>query len=171
MKNTRVLVFMALFIAMDVILTRFLSIQTPIIRIGFGFIPVALAGMMFGPAIGGVTAALGDIIGMIVFPKGAYFPGFTLSAFLTGATYGLVLYKKPKSILRIFLAVAVVVLFIDIGLTTVWVSMTTSTAYKALLFTRVTKLAMIPVEVAVNYALWKCIALTGSSFLQKIEAA
>lgn len=170
MKNTRVLVFMALFIAMDVILTRFLSVQTPIIRIGFGFIPIALAGMMFGPVVGGVTAALGDIVGMLVFPQGAYFPGFTFTQFLAGATFGLLLYKKPKSILRISIAAAIVVVVVDVLLNTVWISMITSTPYVALLPTRVTKLLMIPVEAVVCYAIWKALSMTRAGVFRQGEA-
>lgn len=37
-----VIVTVALLIALDVILTRFLSIQTQFLRIGFGFLPVCL---------------------------------------------------------------------------------------------------------------------------------
>ena len=36
------LVIMAFLIAMEIILTRFCSINTPILRIGFGFLPVAM---------------------------------------------------------------------------------------------------------------------------------
>ena len=43
------LVIMAFLIAMEIILTRFCSINTPILRIGFGFLPVAMMGIMFGP--------------------------------------------------------------------------------------------------------------------------
>ena len=41
------LVIMAFLIAMEIILTRFCSINTPILRIGFGFLPVAMMGIMF----------------------------------------------------------------------------------------------------------------------------
>lgn len=123
MKKTRVLVFIALFIAIEIVLTRFLSIQTPIIRISFGFIPIALSAIMFGPIVGGVTAMLADLLGMMLFPRFAYFPGFTLSALLGGITYGLFLYKKPNSIWRIALTVLTISVFIDLGLNTIWVTM------------------------------------------------
>ncbi|MBK5246006.1 MAG: ECF transporter S component [Peptostreptococcaceae bacterium] len=47
-KVTR-LITIGLFIALEIILTRFLSINTPFIRIGFGFLPVAMLGIMYGP--------------------------------------------------------------------------------------------------------------------------
>ena len=54
-----VIVTVALLIALDVILTRFLSIQTQSLRIGFGFLPVAVAGIAYGPFWGAVTGAVG----------------------------------------------------------------------------------------------------------------
>src|SRR3712207_6616484 len=96
MGNTKKMVMIGSFIAIEIILTRFLSIQTPIIRFGFGFIPLSFSAMLFGPAAGAITGALAEIMGMMLFPKGAYFPGFTVSAALSGAIYGMYFYKKPK---------------------------------------------------------------------------
>ena len=106
MKNNSVkkLVEISLLIALEVILTRFCSINTATLRIGFGFLPIAIIAMMYGPLSAGVAYALGDLLGMMIFPNGSYFPGFTLTAFLTGVIYGLVLYRKPKTWPRIILA-------------------------------------------------------------------
>ena len=95
MKNNSVkkLVEISLLIALEVILTRFCSINTATLRIGFGFLPIAIIAMMYGPLSAGVAYALGDLLGMMIFPNGSYFPGFTLTAFLTGVIYGLVLFK------------------------------------------------------------------------------
>ncbi|HOE57609.1 MAG TPA: folate family ECF transporter S component, partial [Bacillota bacterium] len=65
MSNTKTISFVGLLISMEIIFTRFLALQTPIIRIGFGFIPIAFSGIMFGPVIGGLTAAIADILGML----------------------------------------------------------------------------------------------------------
>jgi ECF transporter S component (folate family) len=159
MKNVRVIVFMGLFIALEIVLTRFLSIQTPIVRIGFGFVPIALSAIMFGPLIGGMTAALADIIRMILFPTGmAYFPGFTLSALIGGVIYGLMLYKKPKSIFRIALTVSIIRVFIDIMLNTVWLVLFFNKAAAAIMGARViTSLIMLPVQTIVIFILWKYI--------------
>lgn len=102
MKNNSVkkLVEISLLIALEVILTRFCSINTATLRIGFGFLPIAIIAMMYGPLSAGVAYALGDLLGMMIFPSGSYFPGFTLTAFLTGVIYGLVLYRKPKNLAK-----------------------------------------------------------------------
>src|SRR5665647_1580567 len=88
-KVTR-LITIGLFIALEIILTRFLSINTPFIRIGFGFLPVAMLGIMYGPVWAGISYAIGDVLGMLIFPSGAFFPGFTLSAALTGIAFGII---------------------------------------------------------------------------------
>jgi ECF transporter S component (folate family) len=156
MKSTRTFIFMGLLIALEIVLTRFLSIQTPIVRIGFGFIAVSMAGMLLGPIAGGVTAALADVLRMILFPVGAYFPGFTLSAFLSGAIYGFFLHRKQKSILRITIPVVLIRLFVDICLNSIWIYILTKKAVVPLMITRITASAvMIPVQIIVIFVVWK----------------
>ena len=92
-NNVRKLVEISLLIALEIILTRFCSINTAILRIGFGFLPIAIIGMMYGPVSAGLAYVIGDILGMMIFPSGSFFPGFTLTAALTGAPYGVFLYK------------------------------------------------------------------------------
>ena len=159
MKNTRVIIFMGLFIALQIILTRFLSIQTPIVRIGFSFIPLALSAIIFGPLIGGIGAAAADFIGMMLFPVGGtYFPGFTISAFLSAGIYGLLLYKKSKSITRISISVILVSLLIESILNTYWLRILTGKAFLAILPVRLTKiLIMIPIQIILIKIIWEYI--------------
>ena len=93
-SNTKRLVVLAFLIALEIILTRFCSIQTPIVRIGFGFLPVAMMGILYGPIWAGIGYAIGDLLGMLIFPSAAYFPGFTLTAFSTGMIFGFFLKGK-----------------------------------------------------------------------------
>jgi len=159
MGRTKTLVFVGLLIAMEVIFSRFLAFQTPILKIGFEFIPVAFAGIMFGPFIGGVTGALADIIGMMIFPTGgSYFPGFTLSAFIGGAVYGLFLHKKPVTLFNVAKSVVIIVFLVNIGLNTLWVSMLTGKAVSVLIIPRVYKnLIMLPIQTITIQLLWKYI--------------
>lgn len=150
MKNIKVMVFLAMFITMEVILTRFLSIQTPLVRIGFTFLPIALSAMMFGPVLAGLAAAAADLLGMILFPAGAYFPGFTLTAFLTGATYGVFLHNKSQTLLRVGLSAVVVSMVINLGLDSVWLWMITGKGFLAILPARIIKcMIMLPIQVIV----------------------
>lgn len=155
MKNTKTVVYLAFFVALQIILTRFLSIQTPIVRIGFGFIPLVFSCILFGPLLGGVCAAISDVLGMVIFPQGTYFPGFTFSALLSGIIYGSVLYKNKISILRIFIATLLVKILVDIGLNTLWLSILTGKAVLILLIPRLTKtLIMLPIEILLINTLW-----------------
>ncbi|QAA31842.1 folate family ECF transporter S component [Clostridium manihotivorum] len=158
MKNTKTVVYLAFFIALQIILTRFLSIQTPIVRIGFGFIPLVLSCILFGPILGGVCAAISDVLGMVIFPQGTYFPGFTFSALLSGIIYGSILYKNKISILRISIATILVKVLVDIGLNTYWLSILTGKAVLILLIPRLTKtLIMLPIEILLIHLLWTCL--------------
>ena len=49
MKRVIVLTYMGLLVALQVILSRFFSINAWNFKIGFSFLPIAVAGMFFGP--------------------------------------------------------------------------------------------------------------------------
>lgn len=154
--DVKKLIQISLLIAIEVILTRFCSIQTPIVRIGFGFLPIAMIAMMYGPLSAGISYVVGDILGMLLFPSGAYFPGFTLTAFLTGLTYGVFLYNKPATWSRIIVAVMTICLIINLGLDTYWLSIIMGKGYLALLPTRIIKtVIMIPVQTLIIGIIWK----------------
>jgi len=157
------MVIIALLIAIQVVLTRFLSIPTPIVRIDLGFIPIVIIAVLFGPVYAGIAGAMADFIGAMLFPFGPFFPGFTFSAFLIGAAYGLFLYKcdtgfKP-GIIRIVLAAFIVTVVLQLGLETLWVSIISvgnpeseysslRQAYTALLYVRGVRTAfMLPIQI------------------------
>ena len=86
-KRIRFLACIAMLSAMQVVLSRFLSIQTPVVKIGFGFVPVMFAGALYGAGGGALAGALSDVVGALLFPSGSYFPGYTLTAALSGAVF------------------------------------------------------------------------------------
>ena len=120
LKKTYSIVLIGLLISMEVVLTRFLSINTSFVRIGLGFLPIAILSMIYGPLLGGAAYALSDFIGVLIAGFAAYNPGLTISAFLTGLAYGLILYKKPKTLLRVFIAVLTIRIIINMGLNSYW---------------------------------------------------
>lgn len=147
--KTKKIVLIALFITLEIILTRYLSIQTPIVRIGFTFLPIAISAIMFGPVTAGITAAIADFVGFMLNPFGVFFPGFTFSAFLTGIIYGLFLYKKEITFVRTTLAVVLISIFVYLGLDTIWLWILTGDAIYGLLPLRIAKsLVLIPVQIA-----------------------
>ena len=86
--NTRNLVMMAILVAIQIILARYLSIQSEMFRISFETIPLALAGIWLGPASGVIVALVADILGTVLSGIGLYFPPLSLGpmafAFLCG---------------------------------------------------------------------------------------
>lgn len=102
-------------IALSVLLSRFFSFRIPLggvdaIRIGFGGLPIILAGIYYGPLAGGIVGAIADIVGYIISPMGAYLPHFTFVSFLTGFIPGLIvshIIKDSKNYWGLVLAIAI----------------------------------------------------------------
>lgn len=134
--STRTLTTLAMLIAIEIILSRFLSINAWNVKIGFGFVPVVIAAILYGPLAGGIVGALSDFIGAILFPIGAYFPGFTLTSFLMGVVFGLFLHKKqgwPQGLAAVGINQFILGLFLN----TYWISVLYDSPFVPLLATRV----------------------------------
>lgn len=118
------LITLSMLVALEIVLNRFLSINTIGTKIGFSFVPIVVAAFLFGPLAAGAVYALSDFLGAILFPIGPYFPGFTLCAFLMGFTYGFFLYKKQRVGLlkNILPPVLINNAFLGLFVNTVWVS-------------------------------------------------
>ena len=145
--DTKKLAISAMIITLDVIFTRLLAINTPLMKIGFGFAAVALAAMMFGPIWAMFTAALGDFVGSMIFPVGPFFPGFTLTAALTGLIFGLCLYNKRGSKLRPIIAAALNCLLVTLIANTALIAYISGNDYSVLFTTRIVQfLVMFPVQ-------------------------
>ena len=140
--TTRTLTLTALLTALEIVLSRFLSISAWNTKIGFAFVPVVLAAMLLGPLNAGIVAALADFLGALLFPVGPYFPGFTLTAFLMGLTYGLLLYRE-QSFLRILAAVAAHQLLLSLLLNTLWISLLYGSPFGPLLLSRLPQCAIL----------------------------
>ena len=76
------IIFAAMLLAVLIVLSRFLSIKTSLLVISLSFIPIMIGAIYLGPKYSTLIAALGDLIGALLFPFGTYFVGFTISAAL-----------------------------------------------------------------------------------------
>lgn len=149
-NRTRIIAHMALLIALEIILSRLLSLSTPIVKISFAFIPVAICGMLYGPLCAGAVGGLSDIIGVALFPNGIYFPGFTLSAILSGVIYGVFLKNSYNNLTSLIIAVSINRILISLCLTTFWLSLLTNISFNILISTRIIQnLVMLPVQIIV----------------------
>lgn len=158
MKKTKIIVFMGLFIALHVVFTRILRpIELPYLRVSFGFLATSMVSMFLGPVLGGVNAAISDVVGYFLFPSGnPFFPGFTVSAFVTGLIYGFFLYKKEKTILRITISVLLVSVIVDLGLNTYWLTILLDQAWRTFFVARLIRTGiMFPIQIFFIYTTWK----------------
>ena len=151
---------MAILITISVILTRFCSINTPILRIGFGFVPCAIMGIMYGPLWAAAGYAIADVLGMLIFPTGTFFPGFTVTAFLTGIVYGLFYHNRPVTIKSSLLPNLLVSGVLNLILDTVWLMILMGQGFWALLLTRILKcVVMFVIQVVLIPVIWNKVVL------------
>ena len=157
MTKNKKIILTALLLAMLIILSRFLSIKTPLLKISFAFIPTMLCAIWLGAKWTVLLNVLGDLIGATLFPTGAFFMGYTISTAISGLIYGLLLYKKEDDsytdkqfLIRLIISVVLVTCISNIGLNTLWISITTGKAFIVLLGTRIIKeLVMVPIQIVV----------------------
>ena len=140
--DTRSITALGLLVAVEIVLSRFCSINAWDLKIGFSFLPVAVAAMRLGP----LEAAVSDFVGAVLFPIGAYFPGFTLTAFLSGLVFGWLLHRR-RTAGRVLAAVLLHQLVLGLLINSFWISVLYSAPYVPLLGTRVLQCAVLaPVE-------------------------
>lgn len=156
--SIRTVAVCGMLLALKIVLSMFTINVTNILKVGFAYLPIAAAGMLFGPVVGGIVGAAGDVLGYFVQPTGPYFPGFTLNAFLSGFLYGLVLYRRPVKLTRTFAAKALVTLLVSLALNPLWLSVLYGKAFFAVVSARiVTNLVLLPIDTAVLFALLKIV--------------
>ena len=157
MRKNKKIILSAILLALLIILSRFLSVKTPIIKISFSFVPTMLCAIWLGPKWTVLINVLGDLIGATLFPSGAFFAGYTVSTAIAAFIYGILLYKKEPDtftdkqfILRTIISVLLVTVIVNMGLNTLWTSITSGKAFMVLFATRVVnQLIMVPIHIVV----------------------
>lgn len=118
--TTKMLAVMSLLVALEVIIARFGTLRpTESIKLSLDFIPVVVSAVLFGPIPAMIISILADVLGAFLFPVGPFFPGFTVTAALTGLLYGALLYKE-QTMPRILLAVLLQQGILSLLLNTFW---------------------------------------------------
>ena len=163
LKKVPVLAVCAMFAALALILNSVASINIgPYIKIGFSAIPNQLVDYLFGPVTGSLFAGILDIVKYVMKPDGAFFFGFTFNAMLAAFIYGCFYYKKKLTLRRVLLAKLIVVLVVNVLLSTLWLDMLYGKGFLVLLPARAVKnLIMWPIDSMIFFALTRLIEQTG----------
>ena len=79
LKDTHMLVFAALMIALRLVMKQLAIPTTPFLKINTAFFINALGAMVFGPVMAMLAAGITDVLGYIIRPEGIYFLPFILT--------------------------------------------------------------------------------------------
>lgn len=149
MFTVKEMVLISALVAMEIVLSRFLSFNVWNMKIGLAFAPIVVAAILLGPWKAAITAGIADLVGALLFPSGTFFPGFTLTAALIGLVYGIFLYKK-QTLPRILMAVGINQLIFSLLLNSLWISILYGAPYVPLLVTRLSQVAiLVPVQIII----------------------
>jgi len=165
-KRTKSLVYLGIFTALSIILTRLASIRIPIggveaIRIGFGQLPVIMAGIYLGAGAGALVGGLADVLGFFLNPMGPYLPHFTLTAILHGLLPGLIFHYNSRSLRkRIFWSITIPQVTIGVFLTSYFLHSIFGIPWNILLLPR---LISAPIQISIYFYL--LLVLSQSSVL------
>ncbi|HHU63768.1 MAG TPA: folate family ECF transporter S component [Clostridiales bacterium] len=180
-NKTKKIAYAALLTAISIILTRVFGTTIPIgsalaLRLSFGEIPIILSGLLLGPVFGGATGLMADVIGYVINPMGgAYFPGFTVTAILTGLIPGLfaVLRQRKEWTWSSLLGViGLTNIIAGVLLNTYWLSIYFGSPFMAFLPPRlITRLVLIPVYVVIINVLTKMIYRIVPKYSKQNKAA
>lgn len=120
--KTKDIVVLGLLIALNVVMAELMKIRIipNILELSFGFLPLAVCGMLFGAVPAMIVAVVGDCLGALIFYPAYFNPAYTLTALVTGLFYGLFLHKTPVTNKRIILAQVLVSAVCYALLNTLW---------------------------------------------------
>ncbi|CAM3601394.1 folate family ECF transporter S component [Erysipelothrix urinaevulpis] len=152
MKSTKYLSHLSMYIVLNIVVTKFIGVTTPIARISFSFVVLGVSGLLHGSLFTAIVAVSADLIRSILWPSGPYFWGFTFTAGCVGLLYGL-FHKKEGNDLRKWIIIVVLIksLVLHLGMNTYWLSILQQQPFWALIKVRVFKeVVMIPLQIAVN---------------------
>ena len=103
LQSTRKITYTAVFIALAVVLKILSKYMTPpslqnIISFSLFYLPVIFAGIFLGPLYGFTAGILGDLIGAMIVPIGAYIPLIGIACGLIGFIPGVIFMVRSEKI-------------------------------------------------------------------------
>ena len=157
--NLKALVVCALFAALSIVFGKLLAIPVgDSMRFGFENTPVFLAGFLFGPIWGTLTAIVADLVGGLMVYGGSVNLVITLGAAVIGFSGGILykLLKNKPSFLRIVISVIVSHIIGSVLIKSAGISIVYGTPYHVLLLWRsLNYVIMTVIDTLVLYFLLK----------------
>ena len=114
LKNTRILVFAAMMIAIRVALKPVGINIGPTLRINIAFTANAVGAMVMGPVLALLCAAVTDTLGCLLFPSGPYFFPFIFVEMLGSLVFSLFLYRTELKPWKIIMSRFCICFFVNI---------------------------------------------------------
>ncbi|MBQ6603887.1 MAG: folate family ECF transporter S component [Eubacterium sp.] len=154
------LAIMAMFIALQIILARFVGLQiSEGLRISFEAIPVLLSSLWLGPVAGAIVGFLSDLLGTIISGYGVYFLPLAITPILNGVlpwVFAKFAWKNKmnvwKCIITVVLTEIIASLFCGTYALTWYFTLfvpAKDAAFTVLLISRLTKFATIAVDAVI----------------------
>lgn len=141
--TVKMLAVMGVLVALEVVIAQFVTFRpTQSIKLSLDFLPIVIAGILYGPVPAMVIAILADVLGAFIFPVGPYFPGFTVTAALTGLLYGALLHRS-QTMPRVAVAVGVQQWVLSLLLNSFWLSVLFEWPYLPTLVSRLVQCAIL----------------------------
>lgn len=159
LKNMKIMTTAAMLCAVAIVLGFFKLPISNVVEIRFSGIPIALAGYLFGPVVGGIVGGISDIGGYLIRPTGPYAPGFTIDTIVTGMIFGFFLYKKDVSLKRIIAASLVNKILVNTLMNSFWLAVLYQLPFSATVIARIPKeIITLPIHVVILLVLMKPIS-------------
>ena len=141
LNNPRVLAFSGLVCAMAIVLESLpIYLMGPSLKIYFSFLAVSLGCSCYGPVVGMMAGAIIDSVGFLLSSYGEpYFPGYLITAMLSGLIYGVMLYQRKPTIPRLIVTRLLINYGSNVLLGSVWKAMLYGKGYLYYLSTGMVK--------------------------------
>ena len=117
LKDTKMLVFAALMIALRVALKLVAIPLAPNLKINTAILANALGAMVFGPVMAAASAVVSDLLGVLITGD-TYFPPFALTEIAGSMIFALFLYRARVTPTRVILSRFTICLFVNVFLQT-----------------------------------------------------
>lgn len=165
LKSLKRLVFAALMCALSIVVGALYVMVGENLRVYFTFFVTAVGCAVYGPVLGMLVAAVTDTLNFFLFPSGPYFPGYLLSEMAAALIYGLFLYRRKITVLRLFGAKFLVNYLVNVGLGCLWSQMLYGKGYVYYLVKSLIKNSLLlPLEVMALAALFAVLLPVFSRF-------